>query len=43
LAICRAVVKRHGGKIWAESLPNQGSSFYFSLPASLAETSKAAQ
>lgn len=33
LAICRTIVDRHGGRIWAESAPGEGSSFYIELPA----------
>lgn len=32
LAIVRHLVKAHGGKVWAESEPGQGSSFYFTIP-----------
>lgn len=31
LAICARVIKRHGGEIWADSKPGQGSVFYFRL------------
>lgn len=32
LPICRSIVERHGGRIWAESKEGEGSTFYVELP-----------